>query len=124
MTQSPLEQAFDTLTGFDLTGPASRFVQEQRENLLASEVEELASLRFSIVITAKWESSYDEDPDHRAELRGELACLRWQYNEKIDDIAMEFGVAEAMKAKEDVERSVTLPLREKLIEAATFIGEV
>jgi hypothetical protein len=105
-----LEQSFDLLTGVDSPGPATRFVQEQREQLLASELEELAGLRFSIVITAKWESSGDEDPQRREELRIELEDLRTRYFDKIDRIAMTFGVAQAVKAKDEVERNVTLPL--------------
>jgi hypothetical protein len=106
-----LEQSFDLLTGVDTAGPATRFVQEQREQRLASEMEELAGLRFSIVITAKWEASGEENPQHRDDLRLELDDLRRRYYDKIDQIAMTFGVAEAMHAKEEVERNVTLPLQ-------------
>jgi hypothetical protein len=106
-----LEQSFDLYTGVDSPGPATPFVQEQREQLLSSEMEELAGLRFSIVITAKWEASGDEDPQRREELRIELEDLRTHYFDKIDQIAMTFGVAQAMQAKEEVEHNVTLPLQ-------------
>jgi hypothetical protein len=105
-----LEQSFDLFTGVESPGPATRLVHEQLEQLLATEMEELAGLRFSIVITAKWESSGDEDPQRREELRVELDDLRKRYFDKIDQIAMTFGVAQAIQAKEDVERNVTVPL--------------
>lgn len=88
--------------------PASRYLQESREYMLAYQTEELAALRFSIILTARWESSGDEEPGRRSELRDELAMLRKYYGDKIDDIAMTFGVAQAMKVKLEVERSVTL----------------
>jgi hypothetical protein len=111
MSPITLEQAFDQLTGVDVPGPATRFIEEKQEALLAADVEDLAALRFGIVLTAKWESDLEEDPQHRKELRGELASLRTRYFDKIDDVAMTFGVAIAMKVKEEVERRVALPLR-------------
>jgi hypothetical protein len=106
-----LEQSFDLFTGVTAPGPATRFVQEQREQLLASEMDELAGLRFSIVITARWEASEEKDPQRREELRMELNDLRARYADKIDHIAMSFGVAQAIEAKDEVERNVTVPLR-------------
>ena len=111
MSTSTFEKAFDSYTGFGSTGPATCHVQEKKETLLAAEIEELAGLRFSIVLTAKWEADRDEDEERRKELRGELENLRRCYFEKIDQIAMAFGIAAAMKAKEKVEHEVTLPLR-------------
>jgi hypothetical protein len=105
-----------------LVGPASRFVHEKWETLLAAEVEELASLRFSIVLTAKWESSCDGDPEQRQELRVELKNLRTRYYDKIDQIAMGFGVAQAMIAKDEVENRITRPLCRKAISAAEEAG--
>jgi hypothetical protein len=105
------DKAFDTRTGFDWPGPATCSVQDNKESLLAAELEELARLRLSIVLTAKWEADRDEEEERRKELRGELENLRHWYFEKIDHIAMPFGVAEAMKAKEQVEGGVTLPPR-------------
>lgn len=121
MSAFTLEKAFDLFTGVDLPGPATRFAQAQQEFLLAAQIEELASLRFSIIITAKWEASPDESADRREELRDELEDLRTRYFDKIDSIAMTFGVDHAMKAKEQVEHGVTRPLRDELIDTANFI---
>ncbi|MGH9561964.1 MAG: hypothetical protein ACRD3S_10965 [Terracidiphilus sp.] len=92
-----------------LLGPASSYIRETREALLAYETEELGALRLSIILTARWEASEDESPEQRAELRADLALLRRHYDDKIDEIAMTFGVTSAMKAKERVERTVTVP---------------
>lgn len=97
-----------------LMNPASRYLHESREHMLIYQTEELAALRFSIILTARWEASGDEEPSRRAELRSELAMLRKYYGDKIDDIAMTFGVEQAMKAKQEVERSVTLPSEVKV----------
>ncbi len=111
MSPYTLEQAFDLFTGVDVPGPATRFIEKKQEQLLAVDAEELAALRFSIVLTAKWEADGDEEPQRRAELRGELASLRASYYDKIDRIAMAFGVSVAMKMKDEVEQRVTVPLR-------------
>ena len=92
-----------------LMGPASRYIKESREAMLAYETEELAALRFSIILTARWEASDDEDPQERAELRADLSLLRRHFGDKIDEIAMTFGVEEAMKARDTVERTVVVP---------------
>ena len=92
-----------------LMGPASRYIRETREAMLAYETEELAALRFSIILTARWEASDDEDPQERAELRADLSLLRRHFGDKIDEIAMTFGVEEAMKARDTVERTVVVP---------------
>ena len=92
-----------------LIGPASRYVKETREAMLAYEIEELAALRFSIILTARWEASDDEDPQQRADLRADLSLLRRHFGDKIDEMAMTFGVEEAMKAKDTVERNVVVP---------------
>ena len=77
--------------------------------MLAHETEELAALRFSIILTARWEASDDEDTEQRAELRADLSLLRRHFGDKIDEIAMTFGVEEAMKTKDQVERTVVVP---------------
>ncbi len=92
-----------------LMGPASRYIKESREAMLSYETEELAALRFSIILTARWEASEDQDPQQRAELRADLSLLRRHYGDKIDELAMTFGVEEAMKAKDYVERTVVVP---------------
>ena len=91
-------------------GPASRYAQEKLESSLAANTEELAGLRFSIILTAKWEASSNADAERRNELRAELSGLRRHYSQKIDEIAMTFGVQSAIKAKEEVERTVAIPL--------------
>lgn len=90
-------------------GPASRYVLDSREALLSYETDELAALRFSIILTARWESSDGEEPEARAALRADLELLRRHYGDKLDDIAMTFGVAAAMTAKQEVERNVVVP---------------
>jgi hypothetical protein len=95
-----------------LINPASRYANEDHESLLADSIEELAGLRFSIVLTAKWEAmaSNDQDVERRNDLRAELENLRRQYSQKIDDIAITFGIQNAIDAQEEVERAVAIPL--------------
>jgi hypothetical protein len=95
-------------------GPASRYIRESRDVLLAYDIEELAVLRFSIILTARWADSDSEPPPRRAELREELALLRKHFGDKIDEIAMTFGVVSAIKAKEEVERTVIVPTETKV----------
>lgn len=80
-----------------------------RSASLAAYKEELAGLRFSILLTAKWEASEAVTVERRAELREELAILRSLYLNQMDDIAMSFGVQAAIDAKEEIERAVVLP---------------
>lgn len=97
---------FAEMVGIDYGSP---YANEKREILLATVREELASLRFSIIVTARWEwsASEDHDVERRDDLRADLQLLRRNYSEKIDEIAMTFGVDCAMKAQTDVERTVT-----------------
>jgi hypothetical protein len=92
-----------------IAGPASRFVLEQQQVSLSDAVEQLAGLRFSIVLSARWESSGTLSGPDRTELRDELRQLRSRYSDKIDEIAMNYGVQAAMDAKEGVEREVKIP---------------
>jgi len=92
-----------------IAGPASRYVIEQQQVSLADAVEQLAALRFSILLAAKWENSGVLSLDARAELREELHEIRSRYNDKTDEIAMNYGVQAAVVAKEGVEREVTIP---------------
>lgn len=87
----------------------SEHVIETPRLLLAEETEELGALRFSIILTARWADSDSESPDRRAELRYDLALLRKRYSNKIDEIAMTFGVDQAMRAQREVERTVVVP---------------
>ncbi len=82
---------------------------------LAIAAEELARLRFEVLLTARWESG-EEDSERRKELLGDLAGLRRLYYDKIDRIAMAFGVVHAMRAQAEVERSVAIPPEPHLIE--------
>lgn len=97
-----------------LMEPAIRFIEDTPEAHLSADIQELVSLRHYIVLNARWEASEHLADERRDELRTELEHLRWLYYEKIDAIAMTYGVAEAMKAKEDVERSVKAPREMKL----------
>jgi len=90
-------------------GPASRYIRETRDELLTYETEELAAVRFSIILTARWVASDDETAERRAELRGELELLRKHYGDKIDEIAMTYGVQQAIESRDEVERTVIVP---------------
>lgn len=91
------------------SGPVNPYLEEGQDATLATATEALARLRFSILLTARWEAEETGDAERRGELRDELARIRAQYFERIDDIAMTYGVQQAMDAQQDVERSVTLP---------------
>ncbi len=95
--------------GITAIGPTSPYLLETPEALLTYDTEELSALRFSIILTARWADSDSESPDRRAELRADLAQLRKHYGDKIDEIAMSFGIDQAMKAQEEVERTVVVP---------------
>jgi hypothetical protein len=71
--------------------------------------EKLASLRYLIILTARWEGSEGIRQDHRKIMNRDLARLRREYSLLIDDIAMNFGIQPAMEAKDGVERNVTVP---------------
>ncbi len=82
---------------------------ERQEQTIACAVEELAHLRFAIILTTRWETEENENMERRRELRAELAHLRVLYQDQIDEIAMSFGVQHAMDAQRDVERNVIIP---------------
>lgn len=90
--------------------PAFLETEGNKENPLEAIRSELAGLRFSIILTARWEAGAGGDVERRKALRGELKELRRQYAQKIDAIAMTFGVQAAMDAKEEVERTIAIPL--------------
>jgi hypothetical protein len=85
------------------------YLEEKRKQTLAANTEELAGLRFSILLTSKWTVSESLGDERRAELRTELSNLRSLYLDKIDAIAMAFGVQIAMETKEEIERDVAVP---------------
>jgi hypothetical protein len=89
--------------------PASVYIRLKHETNVAAMTQELASLRFSIILLARWEASRSVDLDNLAELRTELAHLRALYFDKIDEMAMIFGIKQALATKESVERTVTVP---------------
>jgi hypothetical protein len=89
--------------------PGTSYLCDTEETTLAGAIEELVRLRFSILLTARWEAAESDDADRRGELRAELADLRKFYFDEIDEIAMTFGVQQAMDAKQEVERNVVLP---------------
>jgi hypothetical protein len=99
-------QSFDSVS----TSCGSWFAHEKQGNPFAAGTNELASLRFSIILTARWEAAAGKDLEHRNELRAELANLRRQYSQKVDYLAMTFGIQSAMDAKEEIERGVVVPL--------------
>jgi hypothetical protein len=85
------------------------YLEEQKRMLLAAKREELAGLRFSIILTAEWEALEILPASRRADLRTELSNLRSLYLDKIDEFAMVFCVQTAMKTKEEVEHTVAIP---------------
>jgi hypothetical protein len=90
-------------------GLDSNFRPVLQNPTLAASREELGGLRFLIVLAGRWAASKSVDPQCRAELRTELENLHALYFEKVDAIAMHFGVQEAMDAQREVERTVTVP---------------
>jgi hypothetical protein len=89
--------------------PASLYARLKHEATLAAFRQELAGLRFSIVLLARWESSDNLDACNRGELREELAHLRALYLDTLDELAMTFGVQQAIEMKQEVERSIEVP---------------
>ena len=82
---------------------------ERQEETLTCAIEELAHLRFAIILTARWEAEENENMERRRDLHGELTHLRVLYFDQIDEIAMTFGVQQAMDAQHEVERTVIVP---------------
>lgn len=91
------------------SSPHLQHTQSEREYQLAVAREELASLRFATILTARWEAAARSDVMRRNEMRADLKTLRRQYSEKIDEIAMNIGVQSAMDVQKEVERSVFVP---------------
>ncbi len=99
--------------------PAFGDDREKKERLLAAHKEELACLRFSVILTAKWVKSGVGDTERRNGLRGELVSLRRSYSHKIDQIAMAFSVQDAMEVQHEVEREVAIPASVKPVTIAS-----
>jgi hypothetical protein len=89
--------------------PAALHARLKRKSSLEAYYQELAGLRFSVVLLARWEPSTSLSEDNRAELHEELAHLRALYFDTVDELAMAFGVQRAMDAKAEVERTVEVP---------------
>jgi hypothetical protein len=85
------------------------YLEEQKKIMLAAKLDELAGMRFSIILTAKWQGSDEITAERRYELQTELSILRSLYLNELDEIAMTFGVEKAIAAKEEIERTVTVP---------------
>ena len=87
----------------------SEFNIERHDTDLAALTEEMAGLRFSIILAARWEASKSLQAEDRADLKAELTHLRAIYSDRLDEIAMRFGIPHAIAAKETVERTVHVP---------------
>lgn len=102
--------------------PGTAHAENRLDVTLEGAMEELVRLRFSIILTARWETAEKDDAERRGELRIELAELRRCYYDRIDAIAMTFGVQQAMDAKEQVERNVVVPSLADRLEAGAENG--
>lgn len=101
----PITQALDPT----IAGPASPYILAHRPEGLSGAVEQLAGLRFSILLSAKWLGSGVLTGHAQTELRDELRQLRTKYSNKIDEIAINYGVQAAMVAVDGVEHEVRVP---------------
>ncbi len=80
---------------------------EASEALLSDATVELAHLRLLLVAKMQWRPHGVGSPSHAyAAQRAEVRRLRNRYFEKIDEIAMRFGVQAAMNAQDEVERTL------------------
>jgi hypothetical protein len=92
-----------------IAGSAPLIDLDRRQASLSGVVEQLAGLRFSILLSGKWLGSVVLTGQARTELLDELRQLRLRYSNKIDEIAINYGVQAAIEAQEGVERQVTVP---------------
>ena len=88
--------------------PDSRYAYDDVEALLAGSTEQLAHLRFTIILVARWVSSRSVTPQRRKELRTELARLRGLYLGMVDELAMAYGAHQALMTRNYVERTVSV----------------
>ena len=89
--------------------PDSRYAYDDAEALLAGSTEQLAHLRFTIILVARWVSSRSVTPQRRKELRTERARLRGLYLGMVDELAMAYGVHQALMTRNYVERTICVP---------------
>jgi hypothetical protein len=96
---------------FDSTSvlPSTRRICEKEQKSLPAKSEELSGLWLAILLTARWEAQETDSQERREDLQAELDQLRLQYYGVIDEIAMNFGVPQAMAMLQAVERNVRLP---------------
>lgn len=86
---------------------SSTFGVTQRN--LISLTEKLASLRYLIILTARWAGSDSIGHERRTVMNRDLVRLRRAYSLLIDDIAMNFGIPAAMDAQNEIESNVVVP---------------
>jgi hypothetical protein len=92
-----------------LIDPDSRYAYDDAEALLAGSTEQLARLRFTIILVARWEQSSGVTSQRRKEMRTELTRLRGLYLGMVDELAMAYGVHQALMTRNYVERTVCIP---------------
>jgi hypothetical protein len=91
------------------TLPASRRAHEKEQKSLSARSDQLGGLWLAILLTARWEAQETESLERRQDLQAELERLRFQYYGVIDEIAITFGVSQAMETLKTIERTVRLP---------------
>jgi len=87
----------------------SRRAHQKEQKPLSARSEQLGGLWLAILLTSRWEAQETESLERRQDLQAELDQLRFQYYGVIDEIAMTFGVSQAMETLHTVERTVRLP---------------
>jgi hypothetical protein len=118
-----------SMATFDSTSVLSPARHARKNELrdLSARHEELSALRLAILLTAKWEAQETESQERREDLQAELDQLHLQYYGAIDEIAMTFGVSQAMATMQAVERNVRLPkeiMRRKIrVQCEEEVGE-
>ena len=89
--------------------PDSRYAYDDAEALLAGSTDQLARLRFTIILVARWEPSSGVTSHRRKEMRTELTRLRNLYLGMVDELAMAYGVHQALMTRNYVECTVCVP---------------
>ena len=79
---------------------------DRNQSPIKGATEALKRLRFTIVTTGQVEADSRIRLTERVKLRSELAELRAWYLDQVDEIAMQFGVAGALKIKKQVEKDI------------------